>query len=133
MGLKLPWSSFLDHLLVFSIYCPILPALTRGKLLLGMIKLLRHTYNKNYLKIIYQQIKTQMTREIHILTSEKKPVTKKVFSYSHYKYILMFLFQQMHSDAYIYLLLYEYKIEFIFKHGSTIGQNASSLKFILNK
>lgn len=50
--------TYFDFPLAINIYCPVLPALTRGKLLLRLIKLLKHTYNKSYPKMIYLQVKT---------------------------------------------------------------------------
>lgn len=49
--------TYLDFPLTISIYCPIVPTLTGEKFLPSMMKCLKRTYNKNYPKAIYQQIK----------------------------------------------------------------------------
>lgn len=49
--------TYLDFPLAINIYCPVVPTLTREKFLLSMLKFLKHTYDKNYPKAIYQQIK----------------------------------------------------------------------------
>lgn len=123
----------MDCPFAISIYCPLSAALTREKLLLRMLKLLRYTYNKkNYPGIIYQIKIDKLQRNFIHYQVKRNPGFGKVSSSNHYKYILMFLLLWVHSDAYIYLLLYEHKIKRdFFKQRSAIGKKCKCHKIYI--